>query len=134
PAGDLLRRINLASGPVSLTTKPEGLYVTLIGHFIPSDERDGQLLFLEERGNTFKRHSILDKLQRPTDTTLGDLNGDGQEDFLLSAFGNYLGRFSWFENLGGGKYQEHLLFERPGAIRAIVYDANKDGLPDIFVM
>ena len=133
-AGELVSRITLASAPVSLTAKPEGLYVTLIGHVFPSDERDGQLVLLEETGDQFKVHPILDKLQRPTNTTFADLNNDGREDFVLSAFGNYLGRFSWFENLGGGKCREQFLFERPGAICSYVYDANKDGLPDIFVL
>jgi FG-GAP-like repeat len=134
PGGDVLRRINLNSGPVSLTANQDGIYLTLIGHVFPSDERGGQLVFLEEASGRFKVQQILDKLQRPTATTFADLNGDGREDFVVSAFGNYLGRFSWFEKLRSGGYQEHLLFERPGAIRSCVLDANKDGLPDIFVL
>jgi hypothetical protein len=112
-AGELVARITLESAPVSLTAKPEGLYVTLIGHVFPSDERDGQLVLLEEIGDQFKVHPILDKLQRPTNTTFADLNKDGREDFVLSAFGNYLGRFSWFENLGGGRGHEHFLSKGP---------------------
>jgi hypothetical protein len=77
---------------------------------------------------------VLGQLRRPTDTTFADLNGDGREDFIICQFGNRLGRFSWFENLGDGKFEEHVLADRAGAIRAQVYDANGDGLPDIFVL
>ena len=134
PAGVVEQTINLASGPVSLTARKEGLYVTLIGHVFPSDEKDGQLVLIEESGHKFKVNPVLEKLQRPTDTTFADLNGDGREDFILSAFGNNLGRFSWFENLGGGKYEEHLLFDRPGAVCSSIYPGRQAGLPDIFVL
>jgi hypothetical protein len=50
------------------------------------------------------------------------------------SFGHQLGHFSWFENLGDGKFDEHVLLDRPGAVHAEVLDANADGRPDIFVM
>ena len=43
------RALVWTSAPVSLTAKPEGLYVTLIGHVFPSDEKDGQLILLGEK-------------------------------------------------------------------------------------
>src|SRR5436190_16739699 len=39
PAGVVRQTIKLESGPVSLTVRKEGLYVTLIGHIFPSDEK-----------------------------------------------------------------------------------------------
>ena len=70
----------------------------------------------------------------PTDPAFADLNGDGREDCIICQFGNRLGHFSWFENLGEGKFEEHVLLDRPGAIRSQIYDVNGDGLPDIFVL
>jgi len=71
---------------------------------------------------------------RPADTIFADLNNDGKDDFVVCGFGNYLGRFSWFEHLDDDTYREHILFDRPGAIKAYAYDFNQDGRMDIIVM
>src|SRR5205085_5515178 len=63
-----------------------------------------------------------------------DVNGDGRDDIVLCAFGNYLGKFSWFENLGGAGYREHPLIELPGALNSLVLDVNKKGQPDLIVL
>jgi hypothetical protein len=67
------------------------------------------------------------------DVQFADLNGDGREDFALCVFGNRLGRFSWFENKKD-HYEEHVLLDRPGAMRVVILDANKDGRPDLVVL
>ena len=133
-AGELLSRVSVDSPPVSLTARPEGLYVTLIGNIFPSDEKNGKLVLLEKVGEELKPRTILDNLRRPASALFADLNGDGCEDIALCAFGNYLGKFSWFENLGGWKYQEHPLIELPGALNSIVFNANKKGLPDLIAL
>jgi len=123
------------SPPVSLVFEGNHFYATLIGSVTPSDEPEGKIVDFGRTGETFKKDlALTDHLTRPVDTVFADLNNDGKEDFIVCGFGNYLGRFSWFENLGGNQYQEHILFDRPGAIKAYVYDFNKDGLPDIMVM
>jgi hypothetical protein len=108
--------------------------VTEIGNVFPSDEKKGKLVLLEKIGAELKPRVLLENLQRPVSATFADLNNDRREDFLLCSFGNYVGRFSWFENLGSSKYEEHALVELPGAINALVLDANRDGLPDVFVL
>lgn len=133
-AGELLSRVPVDSPPVSLTSRPEGLYVTLIGNIFPSDEKNGKLLLLEKVGEELKPRTILSNLQRPASALFADLNGDGREDIVLCAFGNYMGRFSWFENLGGWNYKEHPLIELPGALNALVFDAHKKALPDLIVL
>jgi len=133
-AGQLLSRVPVDSPPVSLTARPEGLYVTLIGNILPSDEKNGKLVLIEKAGEELKPRTILKNLQRPASALFADLNGDGREDIVLCAFGNYLGRFSWFENLGDWKYQEHPLLELPGALNALVFGPNRTGLPDLIVL
>ena len=133
-AGDVLSRVPVDSPPVSLTIRPEGLYVTLIGNIFPSDEKNGKLVLLEKHGNEYQARTILANLQRPVSALFADLNSDGREDIVLCAFGNYLGKFSWFENLGAAGYREHPLIELPGALNSLIFDVNKQGLPDVIVL
>lgn len=132
--GDLLRRIPVESGPVSLTIRPEGLYLTLIGHVFPSDEPDGKLILLRPRTNGWVSETILDHLRRPTEVNFADLNSDGRPDLVVSEFGNYLGALSWYENLGGGRYEAHPLLERPGALGTILRPMAPGGPPDVFAL
>ncbi len=123
------------SPPVSLVFKQHHFYATLIGSVTPSDEPQGEVVEFKQSTNGFQKNlALAENLMRPVDAVFADLNNDGKEDFVVCSFGNYIGRFSWFESLGDNKYREHTLFELPGAVRACVYDLNKDGLPDIIVM
>jgi hypothetical protein len=53
---------------------------------------------------------------------------------VVCSFGSRLGRFSWFEARPAGGYEEHVLLDRPGAIRSEVRDFDGDGRPDIMVL
>ena len=133
--GEVKSTLRVESPPVSVLFRPDGLYVTLIGSINPSDLVQGKLLSLQtSRDGSMLTNVMLTDLHRPSDVVVADLNGDGREDLLISQFGNLLGHFGWFENLGDGTYQEHILINRPGAIKAYVYDFNHDGRPDIIVM
>ena len=132
--GELVSRVKVKSPPVSLTVRPEGLYVTLIGSLLPSDEKNGEVVLLEKSGEGFKSKVILRHLQRPASALFTDLNGDGREDIAVCEFGNYLGRFSWFENRGGSEYTEHPLIELPGALNSCVCGTSVGGLPNLVVL
>jgi hypothetical protein len=132
--GRLLSSLPVNSPPVSLIHQGDAWYLTLIGSIFPSEDATGELWQLrkDEHGFT-KVATLLDHLPRPTHVSCADLNGDGQDDFVVSAFGNRIGRFSWYENVGG-KWTEHVLLDRPGAVKSYVTDFNHDGRPDITVM
>jgi len=135
PQGSMKFSCPVDSPPVSLVFKQDHFYATLIGSVTPSDEPQGKVVEFKQNTNGFQRNiALAENLTRPVDTVFADLNNDGKEDFVVCGFGNYIGRFSWFENLGDDKYREHILFDRPGAVKACVYDFNRDGLPDIIVM
>ena len=134
PAGEVTERLRVSSGPVSLALREAGLYVTLIGRVFPSEAEEGAVLFVPATGDKSAPRPLLEKLRRPTDTVLAHLNTDRREDLIVCSYGNRLGRFSWFEGKEGGDYQEHVLLDRPGAIRADVRDFNGDGRPDIIVL
>ena len=122
----------LSNIPVSLLETPKGLFVTMIGRFLPSDNPQGAVALLDRDDDHFKPpRFLLRDLPRPTHAEFADLNRDGKVDFVLSEFGNTVGRLSWFENLGNDQYREHVLLPRSGAIRTAIADFNGDGLLDI---
>jgi hypothetical protein len=133
-AGEVTERLRLPSGPVSLTFRGTGLYLTLIGRFFPSEAEEGAVLLVPPEGEKSAPRPLLERLRRPTDTVLAHLNTDRREDLIVCSYGNRLGRFSWFEGKEDGGFEEHVLLDRPGAVRAEVRDFNGDGRPDILVL
>jgi hypothetical protein len=137
PSGTVVGRARVGSPPVSVLPRESGFYATLIGRFFPSDTLEGAVAWVPgETGATpvGQPRSVLEQLRRPTDCLAADLNEDGHEDLVVCAFGNRLGHFSWFERRADGQYDEHVLLDRPGAIRSEVRDFNGDGHLDILVL
>ena len=133
--GELQQSVQIGNIPIAINEAAHGLYVTSIGHFFPSEDPKGELIFLERKDQGFQPPKvILKNLLRPTHLEFADFNRDGKTDFALCIFGNNVGRFSWFENLGNENYREHVLINKPGAIRSVVQDFNGDGFPDIAVL
>lgn len=133
--GRLLSSLGVESPPVGLEKRPGGWFCTLIGRVPPHDQRLGKLLLLDKTGDAFaKRAELLSNLPRPTDCAFGDLNGDGQEDLILSGFGNVLGELVWHAKQSDGSYTRHVIYDRPGAVRTEVFDFNRDGHLDLMVL
>lgn len=131
-AGRLLREIPLRGVPVGLVMDGNRTLATLIGQVFPSDVPEGRVVVLPS-GMGAPR-DLLSELERPTSCVVADLNGDGRSDLVVCSFGNYLGRLSWFEQKVDGRYEEHVLLDSPGAIRAEVRDVDADGRPDLIVL
>ena len=130
--------IPLQSTPVQFYEKSNEIYLTTIGKGVfPNDAPGGtiQRLIRTWPQPKFERGDIvIQNLQRPVSMAYGDLTNDGLEDIVACEFGNKTGRLSWYNNNGTGGYNKQILREKPGAITAIIKDANKDGLPDIYVL
>ena len=133
--GDLIQSVAVQSAPSQIIpTRDDVLHVLTMGRMLPTDIATGKLLRIFKRPmeTTYQSFTTtLDKLQRPVHTTFADLNQDGVDDVVVCAFGNYTGRFAWYD---GATQEEHVLNPRPGASRAVVEDFDQDGWPDLAVL
>ncbi len=111
---------------------PQNLFLTVMGSFSPTDATSGYLLKLPKSAQE-KPQKIIQNLQRPVDSEFADLNGDGQEDVVISEFAKWTGGLSWWENTGSA-YIPHKLRDQPGAVKSYVRDLNQDSLPDIIAL
>jgi hypothetical protein len=131
-AGRRVGETRIGNVPIDLNAGPDGLRVTAIGSFQPSERQEAALLHLPRAGDGWGApRPVVENLPRAAQTVFGDLDGDGLEDFAMCLFGNHRGRFSWFRNAGGGRYEEQVLMEKAGPIRCAIHDFNEDGLPDL---
>jgi hypothetical protein len=133
PAQNGLKTVRLGSPAASLSFSEPGLFVTLMGRMPPSEQAEGKVVLLN-RDDPNTSLPLLENLRRPTDTHLADFDGDGHLDLVVCSFGNRLGRFSWFQHVAVGKYDEHVLLARPGAVASIVRDIDGDDDLDILVL
>jgi hypothetical protein len=94
-----------------------------VGILNPSDLSEGRLL----AGNKV----LIDKLHRPVNMVLADLNGDNYEDFIISNFGNLTGNLTWYD---GKTFKGNILINEPGARVVYHVDFDKDGKNDILAL
>jgi len=104
--------------------------VSAMGIMDPNDQPKGQILRYNGQGNT---ELVADSLKRPVHVEEGDLNGDGKDDLVVCAFGNYGGELVVLENVDDG-YVPHVISFLPGARKVIVQDFNNDRRSDILVL
>lgn len=128
----------LQSTPVQFYEKEDEIYLTTIGNGIfPNEATNGAMQRMVKNGlaQGYKPGSVaISNLKRPVFMAYGDLNRDGHDDVVACEFGNFTGQLAWYQNNGRGGYDKRILREKPGAITAIIKDANGDGLPDIYAL
>ncbi len=133
--GNRLAMLAMDNVPVDVAEMTNGIYVTCVGSFLPSEVQRGALLFFPREGEGFGSARVLaDKLPRAARTEFADLDGDGDLDFAMCLYGNHRGRFSWFRNLGGERYEEERLVEKSGAIHCLARDLDGDGRVDLALL
>ena len=101
-----------------------------MGIMDPNDQAVGKIIQLDAGKNLL---TLKDSLKRPVNIQKADLNHDGNDDFIVSAFGNFTGALLAFEK-SGSNYIQHVIHGLPGTRKTIVKDFNADGLPDILAL
>ncbi len=134
-AGVHERSMRLSSPPVALTILPNHVIATLIGPYGPSDELLGKVVSIPRPDTPATAGAdLLTGLPRTTQSFFADLNGDGRQDIVVCGYGHVLGKLSWFENKGEGRYEEQVLLDQGGVLQARALDWNRDGRLDLIVM
>jgi hypothetical protein len=122
---------------VDINIMKDKLLTCDIGELNPNNGKFGkaQYVHYNESGKMKQDTTLmLRDLERPVQVTEADLNADGKMDYTVCEFGFMTGSLSWFQNLGNGAFQRHVLRPLPGAVKLYVQDHNNDALPDLWVL
>lgn len=76
---------------------------------------------------------VIENLTRPVHVAYGDLTGNGDIELVISEFGKWTGKLSWWKKING-KYERTDLMDMPGAIRSEIIDLNNDGKNDVVAL
>lgn len=127
--------LNSPAGAIAVDLDGDGdldVVVAVLGNVIPSNERIGQVVWLENLGKgRFESRVILDHVRRVSDVQAADLTGDGKPDLAVAVFGYHHGEILWLENHGNGAFEDHHLMTTQGPSHVPIADFTGDGKPDI---
>lgn len=110
--------------------KDKYTFITNTGNLNPSEIANGYIQI--KTGDTLEQLPMV--LHRPIHTVVQDLNKDGENELVVSEFGNFTGSLSILEKKKGEEYQKEILLNQPGSIRTIVKDMNADGKDDLITL
>ena len=98
--------------------------------FAATDHPNGFISNYSENGTLTK---VIENLTRPVHVAYGDLTGKGETELIVSEFGKWTGKLSWWKKKNG-KYEGKGLINLPGAIRSEIVDLNNDGKNDVVAL
>lgn len=103
--------------------------ILTMGLMDPSNDSIGSITKFKKQGEKWIGEKLLANLMRPVHFSKSDLTGDGVPDYVLSQFGNHLGKLSLHQK----SQPEKILNSFPGARRTISRDLDQDGDFDLMV-
>lgn len=115
------------------------LLVADLGEFFPADHKKGSVIWLRALENRRFGALWLDGWPRVAHVETADFNGDGKNDLAVAAFGwRKVGQVSILENRTtkptDPTFVNHTIDARPGGIRIIPADLNRDGRMDFVTL
>lgn len=115
---------------------PPDILVACLGTMRPADDPVGSVVLLQNRGGvSFTPVTLLDKISRVADAEPADLDGDGDTDILVAAYGFVMqGEVGWLENRSGEAWLYHPIVKKAGAIDVLPADLDGDGRMDFIVL
>lgn len=124
--------LDLGSAPSEIIfSDTQAPIVSCMGIMDPNDLPAGSVM--QVNGFKEKPVELIDSIKRPVHLEKADMNNDGQEDIVVSAFGNFTGGLYVYEKRQDD-YVRHPVHPFPGTRKTIVRDMNSDGLPDILAL
>lgn len=121
---------SLGNGITSFTTQKDRSYITLVGYLDPSERASGRIIMQYKGENTI----IADSLHRPVHTLVHDFDADGEDEIVVSEFGDFTGQLSLLKKNASGAFEKSVLLPQPGVIRILARDMDQDGKDDMVVM
>jgi hypothetical protein len=116
------------------------ILVACLGHFFPSDEKTGSVVWLRGRGDeTYEPITLLRDVGRVADVQAAQFYGTGKFDLVVAEFGwREVGNVLLLENQtkdwSKPQFMPHVLDDRHGTINVPVADLNGDGKPDFVAL
>ena len=109
--------------------------VSCLGMLFPNNDKIGSVVYLENEGNDkFTKHVLIENIARASDVRGADMDGDGDNDLVVTEFGYDDGETRWMENIGDLKFKSHILQSLSGGINVEINDFDNDGDPDIALL
>lgn len=129
-----LDSIPTAVAPVEIRWKEDQSFELLtMGLMDPANDSIGSVSTFVKNDGAWKSQPVFEKLMRPVQVEVADWNGDGKPDYVISQFGNHLGKLSLHLSKDTA-FQEVILKKDPGARRSMAVDYDGDGDLDILVL
>ncbi|MGI9547901.1 MAG: FG-GAP repeat domain-containing protein [Flavobacteriaceae bacterium] len=121
---------NFINPVIGYSETPLGTYVTSIGQLSPTQIPTGRLYLKGD--DSFK--PVAGFLHRPVHMLVEDLDKDGDEEVVVSEFGDLVGQLSLLVKKEGQEFNKQILLNQPGSIRVISRDMNGDERTDLVVL
>jgi hypothetical protein len=112
------------------------LLIADLGDFLPGDHEKGSIVWLRQTApGVFEKRVLVEKLARAAHVSAADMDGDGDLDLLVAAFGwHVVGSTFIYENQTtdwkNPVFVPFTIDARPGPIHVLPFDLNQDGRMD----
>ncbi|MDD7885438.1 VCBS repeat-containing protein [Flavivirga sp. 57AJ16] len=123
-------RLNVKKAVLQFQEVDDSYWATVFGDFIEGTDAPTGMMIRYPKDTSKPAEIPIDNLKRPCHADFVDLDGDGQDDVVISEFGKYTGGLSWWKN-ENGKYTKNNILDLPGAIITEILDWDNDGDQDI---